>query len=84
MDKANTLREQSNNGSTYVETLKWLKNLKCIINPINNNKGNNKCFQYSIALSKHKEMETNYNRINKIEPFRKNFNFKNTNYPLEK
>ena len=34
--------------------------------------------------STHKEMGTNYNRINKIEPYLKNFNFKNTNYPLEK
>ena len=84
MDKTNTLREQLNNGSTYVQLLKWLKNLKRIINPINNNKGNNKCFQYSIALSKHKEMGTNYNRIKKIEPYLKNLNFKNINYPLEK
>ena len=29
-------------------------------------------------------MGTNYNRINKIEPYLKNFNFKNINYPLEK
>ena len=47
-------------------------------------KGDNKCFQYSIALLKHKEMGANYNKINKIEAFLKNFNFENINYPLEK
>ena len=69
IEKTNTLREQSNNRGTYVELLKCLKTLKYIFNPINNNKRNNKCFQYSIALSKYKEIGTNYNRINKIEPY---------------
>ena len=80
----NTSREQLDNESTYVKLSKWLKNLRCIINPLNNSKENNKCFQYSIALSKHKEMGVNYNRINKIEPFLRNFNFENIKYPLKK
>ena len=90
MNKTNTIEKLSetnevlNNGSTSVSLTKWLKDLKCIINPINNNKGNNKCFQYSIGLSKHKEMGTNYNRINKIEPYLRNFSFENINYPLKK
>ena len=86
----NTVKELSktdevlNDESTYVKLSKWSKDLRCIINPINDKKGNNKCFDYSIALCKHKEMRTNYNRINKIELFLKNFNFENINYPLKK
>ena len=83
-DIDNTLREQLNNGSNYIKLSKWLKDLKCIINPINSNKGNNKCLQYYIGLFKHKEMGANYNRINKTEPFLRNFNFENINYPLQK
>ena len=60
-----------NNESTYVKLPKWLKKLKYVINPINDKKGNNKCFDY-------------YSRINKIEPFLKYFDFENINYPLEK
>ena len=84
INKTIKTNEVLNNESTLVPLTKWLKDLKCIINPINNNKGNNKCFQYSIGLSKHKEMGTNYNRINKIEPFLRNFNFENIKYPLKR
>ena len=86
----NTVKELSenngalNNESTYVKLPKWLKDSRCVINPINDKKGNNKCFDHSITLCKHNEMGTNYNRINEIELFLKNFNFKNINYPLEK
>ena len=82
--KLSKTNEVLNNESTLVPLTKWLKDLKCIINPINNKKGNNKCFQYSIGLSKHKEMGTNYNRMNKIESFPRNFNFENIKYPLKK
>ena len=83
----NTLIEQSNTNKTndtFVTLPKWLKDLRCITNPINNKKGDNKCFQYSIGLFKHKKVGTNYNRISKIKPFLKNFNFDNVNYPIKK
>ena len=51
---------------------------------MNDKKGDNECFEYSVALSRHKEMGSNYNRINKIKSFLKNFDFKNINYPLKK
>ena len=73
-----------NNKSTFVPLTKWLKDLKCIINPMNKEKGDTKFFDYSIALCKHKEMGTNYNRINKIKSVFKDFNFEGINYPLKK
>ena len=72
-----------NNESTFVPLTKWLKDLKCIINPMNKEKGDNKFFDYSIALCKQKEMGTNYNRINKIKSVFKDFNFEGINYPLK-
>ena len=35
-------------------------------------------------FSKHGEIGNNCNRINKIKPFLKHFNFENINYPLKK
>ena len=35
--------EQIRNNSTLFKVPKWLKDLKCIINPINDKKGDNKC-----------------------------------------
>ena len=52
---------------------------------MNNKKGDNKCFDYSIALCMHShEMETNFNRTNKIKTYLNNFNFESINYPLKK
>ena len=33
--------------NTFIETREWIKNIKCTINPQNND---NQCFQYSITL----------------------------------
>ena len=65
----NNLVKQLNTANTFVTLPKWLKSLKCIINPMNNKKGDNKCFEYSVAPFRHGEMGSNYNRINKIKPF---------------
>ena len=55
------------------------KNKKCTINPLNND---NRCFQYSVALSLfHKEINFYLERISKIKPFIDNFNWKNINFP---
>ena len=68
----NTLIKQSSTDNTKTTLPKWLKDSKCIINPLNTD---NKSFQYSVALSRHKEMGLNCNRINKIKPFLQHFNF---------
>ena len=61
-----------------------MKDLRCIINPINDKKGDNECFQYSTALLKHKEIGNNSNRVFKIKPYLRNLNFKYIKYPLKR
>ena len=43
-------------GGSYIESPKWLKDKKCIVNQKNND---NKCFQYATAL------ELNFNKIDR-------------------
>ena len=54
-------------GGSYIDSIKWLKNKKSIINPKNNDY---KCFQYAVtlALNLHK-INNNSQRISKIKPF---------------
>ena len=80
---SNTLKKSPkiNKNSTYIETSKEIQNLRCTINPINKD---NKCFDHSIALCKHKEMGANYNTVKKIKPCLSNFNFENIYYPLKR
>ena len=73
----------SNCETAFVKTPKWISHKKCSINPLNNKKGDNKSFEHAVALSMHKEMNSNKNRIDKIAPFLINFNFENINHPLE-
>ena len=75
--------EQSNIDNAFVTLPKWSKNLKCIINPLNT-KGDNECFQYSVALSKYREKGSNYKKINKIKLFAQHFNFENIDHTLKK
>ena len=46
-----------NRGASYIDSPKWLKDKKSIINPQNND---NKCFQYAVTLA------INIDRIKKI------------------
>ena len=66
----------------FVETPKWLADLKCI-NPLNNKKGDNKSFEYAVALSNHKNIGNNSNRIKNVTLFLKEFIFDNINHSLE-
>ena len=67
------LKKLTINYSTFVETLKWINNKKCTINPQNND---NKCFQYSVTLSLyHKQIiRRNLFRISKVRTFINNLN----------
>ena len=67
------LKKLTINNSTFVETLKWINNKKCTINPQNND---NKCFQYSVTLSLyHKQIiGRNLFRISKVRTFINNLN----------
>ena len=65
--------------STLIETPEWINNKNRTINPQNKN---NKCFQYSILLSLyHKQINCHPETISKIEPFIKNLNWGNINFP---
>ena len=70
-----------NNKTMYVKTPKWLKSLKCSINPANNKKSNNinKSFELAIALSETDGV--NRNRISNTEKSLEKFNFDNINHP---
>ena len=58
--------------NTFTESLDWIKNKKCTINPQNKD---NKFFQYSVIISLyHKEIKNNPERISKIKPFINNLN----------
>ena len=79
--EVNTLSIQLTIENTIVALPIWLKNLRCIINPVNND---NKCFQYTVAHLYREEINENKGRMNKIKPYLQHFNFENINYPLRK
>ena len=67
------------NDNTYVETPKFIRFKKAVLNPRSND---NKSFQYSITLSSYyKEISNNFNRTANIEPYINNFNWNNINFP---
>ena len=54
-------------GGSYIDSPKWLKNKKSIINPKNNDY---KCFQYVVTLALNLDkINKNSQRISKIKPF---------------
>ena len=54
-------------GGSYIDSQKWLKNKKSIINPKNNDY---KCFQYAVTLALNLDsINKNSQRISKIKPF---------------
>ena len=68
--------------NTFINSPEWVKNKKCTINPRNND---NKCFQYSVALSLyHTDIKHHPERISKIKPFINNLNWENTSFPPQK
>ena len=60
----------SKDGS-YIESPKWLKDKKCVVNQKNND---NKCFQYAATLALNfNNIDRNPQRISKIKPFINNY-----------
>ena len=62
-------------GGSYIDSPKWLKNKKTIINPKNNDY---KCFQYAVTVDK---INKNSQRISKIKPFIEEYNWKDIDFP---
>ena len=66
-------------GGSYIDSPKWLKNKKSIINPKNNDY---KCFQYAITLALNLDKINNHpERISKIKPFIEEYNWKDIDFP---
>ena len=56
-------------GGSYIESPKWLKDKKCIVNQKNND---NKCFQYATTLALNfNKINRNPQRISKLNPLLK-------------
>ena len=69
-------------GGSYVESPKWLKDEKCIVNQKNND---NKCFQYATTLALNfNKIDRNHQRISKIKSFIDNYNWNDINFPTAK
>ena len=69
-------------GGSYIESPKWLKDKKCIVNKKNND---NKCFQYAATLAiNFDDIDRNPQRVSKIKPFIDNYNWNDINFPAAK
>ena len=62
------IKTSINRGGSYIDSPKWLKDKKSIINPKNND---NKCFQYAVTLALNLDkIKREYpQRVSKIKPF---------------
>ena len=62
-----------NRGGSYIDSHDWIKNKKVTINPIN--KQDNKCFQYTVALSlNHEKIKKDPQKITTIKSFTNKYN----------
>ena len=69
-----------NRGSSYIDSPKWIKHKKVIINPQKTN--DNNCFQYSITAALNYQNIDHYSeRISKLKPFIDNYNWDNIDFP---
>ena len=68
-----------NRGGSYIDSRKWLKDKKSIINLKNND---NKCFQYAVTLALNLDkIKKNPQRVSKIKPFIEKYNCKDIDFP---
>ena len=69
-------------GGSYIESPKWLKDKKCVVNQKNND---NKCFQYAATLALNfNNINRNPQRISKIKPVINNYKWNDINFPATK
>ena len=72
----------SRNGSSYIDSPKWLKNKKATINPENNDA---KCFQYALtAALNYQNIKSHPERISNLKPFIDQYNWKEIDFPSER
>ena len=71
-----------NRGGSYTDSPDWIKNKKSTVNPIIKK---DKCSQYTVTVTlNHEEIKKDLERIPKIKPFIKEYNWKGINFPSEK
>ena len=64
---------------SYIDSPKWLKDKKAIINPKNND---DKCFQYALTVAlNYEQIKNKPERISKIKPFIDKYNRKKIDFP---
>ena len=75
----NLNKVSSSRGGSYIDSPKWLKNKKAIINPKNND---GKCFQYDLtAALNYEQIKKDPQIISKIKPFTDQYNWKEIDFP---
>ena len=68
-----------NRGGSYIDSPKWFKDKKSIINPKNND---NKCFQYAVTLALNLDkIKKNAHRVSKFKPFIEKYNWEDIDFP---
>ena len=68
-----------NRGGSYIDSPKWLKDKKSIINPKNND---NKCFQYAVTLALNLDkIKKKTQKVSKIKSFIEKYNWEDINFP---
>ena len=72
-----------NRGGWYIDSPDWIKNKKAAIDPIN--KKDNKGSQYAVTVVlNYEEIKKDLQRITKINPFIKKYNWDGIDFPSEK
>ena len=72
-----------NHGTSFIDSLDWIKNKKATINLIN--KKDNKYFQYAITVTlNHEEIKKDLQRITKLKPFINKYHWEGINFKSEK
>ena len=67
-------------GSSYTELPKWLKSKKAVINPQNKDE---ECFKWAvIAALHHEEIKKDHQRISRLRPYEKQYNWEGLEFPV--
>ena len=67
-------------GGSYIELLEWLKSKKAVINSQNKDE---ECFKWAvIAALHHEEIKKDHQRISRLRPYEKQYNWEGLEFPV--
>ena len=70
-----------NRGGSYIDSSKWIKNLKSNINPKNDD---DKCFQYALTIAlNYQNIKKDPQRISNIKSFIDQYNWNEIDFPSQ-